>query len=105
MDKEIILKHNTAELEKARKVEVLLKSDGWKIFKEIYEKKIDEIKEKDNYKTFLDFKAERKAIKVLRNIINELESITNSINEKQKIIEQLVNKKPPDLLSIDGEGG
>lgn len=50
-------------------VVALMKQDGWQIFLTTYAREKDRIKEKDDYATLEDFKADRRAIGIVDTII------------------------------------
>lgn len=66
-------------------VESLVKSDGWCIFLAKWEKEKKAIHLKD-YKTFEEFKADRKAIEIFEGILEDFEGYISDAHEAQDLL-------------------
>lgn len=65
--------------------EDLLGSEGWSLLKKTFDNLAEDIRAKDDYDTLEDFKVDRKALAIIQEIINGLESIV--ADSDQAIIE------------------
>ena len=88
-DTEEIIKNAEDKKSRARIVEAMLKSPGWEIFKDILGKKFQEIKDKDDYETIEDFRADRKAVEIVSGIVKELEDIVLEAEEADNILDKI----------------
>lgn len=70
----------------ARDIEALIKSDGWQIFLALLEREKRDIKERTDYKTIEEFKAERKAIEVFDGIMEKFNEYISDASEADDLI-------------------
>lgn len=54
----------------AAAVESMLRQDGWQIFMALYQRTKNEIKEKNDYPSLEDFKADRRAIDIVEGVLD-----------------------------------
>lgn len=74
-------------------VESMLKHDGWAIFMALYERRKSDIKDKSDYASFEDFKADRAAIDIVDSI---LETFKGYIQDAQDAATMLSGLSPED---------
>ncbi len=88
------------------KVQDLLKHDGFLILKAVFENFVRDIKNKDNYLSLEDFRADRKAIEIVQGILEELKGFVNDAELAASQVQQLIDSEDstPSLLSLEGEG-
>lgn len=95
------------QIDRARLAATLLNHAHWKIFLAIFRNKQREIGAKDDYPTLEDFRADRGAIRIVKEMIEELESYVDDSASAEDIIKAL-NKKADhqtsdSILSLDLE--
>lgn len=88
------------------KVQQLLDSDGFLILKVIFKNLENDIRDKDDYKSLEDFKADRRAVKIIKDALSELESCVGDAEQASLELKKLIEAESstPSLLSLDGEG-
>lgn len=69
--------YNSAAISVGSAIESMIKSDGWSIFMALFERKQKEIQLRSDYESLEEFKADRKAI----DIVHELVDITKTFKE------------------------
>ena len=94
-DIEEIIKNAEDKKSRARLVEAMLKSPGWEIFEDILDKKFQKIKDKNDYETIEDFRADRKAVEIVSGIVKELKDIVLEAEEADKILDKLSKGHKP----------
>lgn len=104
--KEDIEKYAGGKIDLGRTVESFISHNGWKLLMAIFLSQERKIKDKADYKSLEEFKADRKALEIVQDMIDELNS---SIDDSKEAIIQLnklnqAESQTPDLLSVDGEG-
>lgn len=94
------------KIELGAKVQELVKSDGFKLLLALLYNSEKDIKDKVDYKTLEDFRADRKAIEIVRGWMAELDKMIQdgelAADQIQKLIES--EDSTPSILSLDGEG-
>lgn len=103
---EEIRKFTEDEVALGRTVESFLLHNGFKLFMAIYLTERAEILQKEDYKSLEDFKADRKALKIVQTMLDELESYKDKAESAFDRLTKLekAESQTPSLLSIDGEG-
>jgi len=70
-------------------VEIVLASDGWKIFEEILAQKKDELTDIFKISTLKELEANKKALKQIESAINDFKNIVNSGFQAREDLEKL----------------
>lgn len=103
---EDIRKYDEGKINIGRTIQSFVDHKGFELLMAIFATEVAEIKNKDDYKTIEDFKADRKAIKIVRTMLDELQSYID--NSEHAIIRlnklKEAESQTPSLLSVDGEG-
>lgn len=99
---------NTAKL--ASVIESLTRSEGWQVFRAMFERKAQEIKDKTDYGSLEDFKADRRAIQIFEDILMDFEGYIEEHEEAKEVLSKLAadeGQTPGSLVldSVDGETG
>lgn len=104
--KEELEKFDGDIIDKGRTVESFVSHNGWQLLMIIFVSEELRIKNKSDYKTMEDFKADRKALKIVQGMIDELKSYIDDSKEAVIRINALkkAESQTPNLLSVDGEG-
>lgn len=104
--KEEIEKYDGGIIDLGRTVESFISHNGWKILMAVFLLKEKEIKDKADYKSLEEFKADRKALKIVQGMIDEFNSYIDDSKEAIIRLNKLkeAESQTPDLLSVDGEG-
>lgn len=99
-------KYDEGKVDIGRTVESFISHNGFELLMTIFLSEIAIIKNKDDYKSLEDFKADRKAIKLIQDMFDEFQSYVD--DSEHAIIRLKKYKKAesqtPTLLSVDGEG-
>ncbi len=66
------------QINKAKKVETTLVSDGWKIFEELLEKNKAELKNIYKISTLKELEANKKALRIIEKTISEFKDLVNT---------------------------
>lgn len=85
-------------------VQALLKHDGWKTFIGLWTLRKFELRAKDDYASLEDFKADRRAIKLIEDLFGELETLTEDAETARSIFTKLTeaeDQTPETLVSTD----
>lgn len=94
------------KIELGDKIRGFVESDGFLIIKAIFKNYENDIRSKDDYKNLKEFQADRKALKIVQGMLNDLVSYIGeadqAFSELQKVIE--AESSTPSSLSLDGEG-
>lgn len=64
----------------------MLKTDGWQIFLALYARERDRIKEKKDYVSLEDFKADRAAIDIVDSIVNTFKGYVDDAEDAAKML-------------------
>lgn len=104
--KEDLRKYDEGKIDIGRTVESFMSHNGFELLMMIFLTEIATIKNKDDYDKLEDFKADRKAIKLIQNMFDEFQSYVDESEQAIINIEKFkkAESQTPDLLSIDGEG-
>ena len=89
-------------------IEALMKQDGWMIFMALYERRKQEIQEKDDYPSLEDFKADRRALDIVEGIIDSFKGYIQDATEAANTLAGLTSEPPKDrgiMLIEHMEGG
>ena len=88
------------------KIRQLVDSDGFLILKAIFKNFENDTLAKDDYKTLEEFKAERKALRIVQGMLNNLSSYIGEADQAYSELKKLIEAEcsTPSLLSLDGEG-
>lgn len=84
---------NTASL--AGIVSQLVQSSGWQIFLALYELRKREIKNKSDYESFEDFKADRRALDIVDGIVQSFEDYQNDAKDAAEALLKLTGEDTP----------
>lgn len=103
---EDIRKYEKGKINLGRIVQDFTNHEGFKLLMAIFSTEANEIKHKEDYENIADFKADRKAIEIVRKMLDELQSY---IDDSESAIIRLskltkAESQTPSLLSVDGEG-
>ncbi len=106
ISEEDVRKDAEGKLAFARIVEGFVKHKGFKMMLDTFGEKFSEIKNKSDYKTLEDFKADRKAIDIVHEMLEELFGHINDAELAADTLSKLkeAESQTPSLLSVDGEG-
>ncbi len=88
MDKEEIIKSTTDTIARARSIEGMLASTGWKIYRDIVDEKIKELSNIKNIDTLKELEAVKKAVRILEEVEEELLAIVQDASSAQEIKEE-----------------
>ena len=90
-------------LETGRQVESVLKSPGWKLFQALFRQKAIEIREKEDYASLEDFRADRAAIRIVRGILDEFIGYATDADGAIQMLESLhkSERRTPSPLALD----
>ena len=99
-------KYDEGKVDIGRTVESFISHNGFELLMTIFLTEIATIKNKDDYRSLEDFKADRRAIKLVKNMLDELQSYVEdseyAITRLKKF--KIAESQTPSLLSVDGEG-
>lgn len=107
ISREVLQSLSKGAIDLGRTVESLTSHNGWKVFLALCETKRREVLEKEDYATIEDFHADRRALKIIKETIAELESFVedadSAIDLLKKFESKAVSQTPESILSVDGE--
>lgn len=88
------------------KIKEFLDSEGFLVLRAIFYNFEQDVKNKDAYQSLEDFKADRKALRIVNGLFGELDSMVNNAEQAAAELEKLIatESSTPSLLSLDGEG-
>lgn len=93
----------------ASAVESLQKHDGWKIFLALFVTKKIEIKDREDYDSLEDFRADRRAIGIVEDIIGTFDGYREDATQARTLFDKLAdaeNQTPTSIsLGQDNETG
>lgn len=75
----------------ATAVQGLFKHEGWAIFVELFNKRSDEVKDRDDYTSLEDFKADRRAIKQVEELVEELRSYIDDASRADELFNKIIS--------------
>lgn len=75
----------------ATAVASLFKQEGWQIFRALFEQKKQEVKDKDDYASLEDFKADRRALKTVEDMIGELASYIDDASRARDLFNKIID--------------
>lgn len=98
-----IKRHQGEKIAIGRQVRNTIKSDGWKLFLALYRKKAIEIREKDDYPSLEDFRADRRGLAFVRQLIDEFRAFEEDAEAASQTLIQLhkAESRTPTPLSFD----
>lgn len=82
-------------------IESLLRHDGWKIFVSLYNQRKKGVKDKTDYASIEDFRADRRALEIIDGIIDEMPGFIEDATDAQNLLKKLTeaeNQTPISLL-------
>lgn len=92
----------------ANAVESLLRHSGWQVFLALFENKKREILAKDDYANLEDFHADRRALKIVQEMFNQMPGYIEDAESAQLLLKKLTaaeNQTPISLMLGDEEDG
>ena len=84
-------------------IEALQKSEGWQILMKLYEQRKQEIKDKEDYATLEDFRADRRALEIVEGILVELDDFVSDAMESTVGISDEELPKERGIMLIEGQ--
>lgn len=96
---------DTAKL--ADVVAALEKSQGWRVFMALFKQREREIKDRSDYASLEDFKADRRAIEIVHDIIGEFSKFSDDATSANDLLTKLTQAETqtPDAMLLGGEDG
>lgn len=84
----------------------LLGGDGYLVLKAIIYNFKEDVRQKEDYTTLEDFRADRKALKIIDGLFSELDAMVGDGEQAVAEIQKLIDSEAstPSILSLDGEG-
>lgn len=101
MDREEVLAAAKEQVSAARDIEALFGSKGWQIYRVFLKVKIDEIRSKDNYSSLHQLNADRKLVKILVGLEDELKDVLSSGETAGTIINKLTPQTSDESIPLD----
>ena len=93
----------------AAAVESMLRQDGWQIFMALYNRTKNEIKEKNDYASLEDFKADRKALDIVEGVLDVFKGYISDASDAATLLAGLSPEESPTdrgiMLIEQAEGG
>lgn len=92
--------------ELGEKVRSMLDSPGFKVLQAVFYNFVNDEKERDDFETLEDFRASRKAIKIIQGLFAELDNMVEDSTQAQSQLSKLIEDESltPSILSLEGEG-
>lgn len=84
----------------ASAIQSVFRHDGWQIFLAVFQKEKDEIKERKDYTTLEDFKADRKAIDIIESVIETLSGYIADATEADSLLKTLTDPSQTPSKSV-----
>lgn len=79
----------------ASAIEGLMRHDGWQIFLALYDRRKEDIRAKADYASLEDFKADRRAIEIVDEIIEEFKGFVADAAEAAAFVAGLPTEEEP----------
>lgn len=98
-----IKKYEREKIDIGRLVKTVTSSEGWKLFLGLYRKKALEVRAKDDYASLEDFRADRRAVTIVRELIDEFLMYEEDAEGASQLLIQLeeAERQTPTPLSFD----